>query len=68
MRITIDATPADLACPDCGERAHKALDGLLRKAGAPGLAKGGEVDALLELEELLTRQVDKRLRALAKVR
>lgn len=68
MRITIDATPADLACPDCGERAHKALDGLLRKAGASGLAKGGEVDALLELEQLLTRQVDKHLRSLARTR
>lgn len=68
MRLHLEASPADLACPDCGERAHKALDGLLRKAGTPGLAKGGEVDALLELEELLTRQVDKHLRSLARTR
>ena len=68
MRITLDATPTDLACPDCGERAHKALDGLLAKAGTPGLTKGGEVDALLELERLLTERVDARLRSLARTR
>lgn len=68
MRLTLDATETDLACPDCGERAHRALNDILVKAGAPGLAKGGEVDALLELEKLLTERVDRRLRSLARAR
>ena len=68
MRLHLEASPTDLACPDCGEKAHRALDAILRKAGAPGLAKGGEVDALLELEQLLTERVDRRLRSLARTR
>lgn len=66
MRIDVTLTPADRACPDCGEKAHAALDRILSVDLRKGLAKGGEVDALVELERLVTAPVDKRLRALAK--
>ena len=66
MRITIDITDADRACPDCGEKAHAALDAILIKGLGTGLAKGGEVDAIGELEALVMGRVDKRLKRLAK--
>lgn len=66
MKLTIDLTPADRACPDCGERAHRAVDAILSAELGKGLAKGGEVDALQELEAVIQGRVDKRLRALAK--
>lgn len=65
MRVVLQANPSDLAAPDCHERAHSALRDILAKAGSPGLAKGGEVDALEELASLTGRRVDARLRAMA---
>lgn len=66
MRLDVVLTPADRACPDCGEKAHAALDRILAADLRKGIAKGGEVDALAELERLVTAPVDKRLKALAK--
>lgn len=66
MKLTIDLTPADRACPDCGERAHRAVDAILTAELGKGLAKGGEVDAIGEIEAVVSRTVDKRLKALAK--
>lgn len=66
MKLTIDLTPADRACPDCGERAHRAVDAILSAELGKGLAKGGEVDAIGELEALVMGRVDKRLKRLAK--
>ena len=66
MKLTIDLTPADRACPDCGERAHRAVDAILSAELGKGLAKGGEVDAIAEIEAVVSRTVDKRLKALAK--
>ena len=66
MNLRIDLTPADRACGDCGEKAHRALDAILSAELGKGLAKGGEVDAIGEIEAVLSKAVDKRLRALAK--
>lgn len=66
MKLRLDLTPADRACPDCGEKAHGLVDAILSAELGKGLAKGGEVDALQELEDGLQRAVDARLKALAK--
>jgi hypothetical protein len=66
MNLRIDLTPADRACDDCGEKAHRALDAMLSAELGKGLAKGGEVDALQELEAIVQRGVDERLKRLVK--
>ena len=66
MKLTIDLTPTDRACPDCGERVHKAVDAILTAELGKGLAKGGEVDAIGEIEAMVTRRVDRRLKRLVK--
>lgn len=66
MKLRVELTDADRACLHCGEKAHAALDAILSAELGKGLAKGGEVDALQELEAVVSGAVDKRLRKLAK--